>query len=57
MSTQPATYLTPEQYLEIERQAEYRSEYYGGEMFAMAGAREPHNQLVVNLVAELRRSC
>ena len=38
MSTQPKTFLTPEQYLEIERKAEYKSEYYRGEMFAMAGA-------------------
>jgi Uma2 family endonuclease len=41
VSTPPTTYLTPEQYLEIERAAEYKSEYYDGEMFAMAGAREP----------------
>ena len=38
MATQPKTFLTPEQYLEIERAAEFKSEYYQGEMFAMAGA-------------------
>ena len=38
MSTQPKNYLTPEQYLEIERKADYKSEYYHGEMFAMSGA-------------------
>jgi Uma2 family endonuclease len=53
MSTQPKTLLTPEQYLEIERAAEYKSEYYGGEMFAMAGAREAHNLVVTNTVREL----
>jgi len=53
VSTQPKTFLTPEQYLEIERQAERKSEYYNGEMFAMAGAREGHNLLVANLVARL----
>ena len=37
MSTNPKTFLTPEQYLEIERKAEFKSEYYNGEMFAMAG--------------------
>ena len=36
MSTQSKTFLTPEQYLEIERKAEFKSEYYQGEMFAMA---------------------
>jgi Uma2 family endonuclease len=46
MSTQPKNYLTPEQYLEIERKAEYKSEYYQGEMFAMAGASLAHNRLV-----------
>ena len=53
MSTQSKTFLTPEQYLEIEREAEYKSEYCRGEMFAMAGAREAHNRLVWNLVANL----
>ena len=37
MSTQPMPYLTEEQYLEIERNAEWKSEYLNGEMFAMAG--------------------
>ena len=62
LSTQPRTYLTEEEYLELERKAEYKSEYYQGEMFAMAGASEPHNVLVWNLVRELgqqlrRRPC
>jgi Uma2 family endonuclease len=53
MATQPKTFLTPEQYLEIERHAEYKSEYVNGEMFAMAGAQRAHNQLVASLVREL----
>ena len=53
MSTLAKTCLTPGQYLDIERQAEYKSEYYQGEMFAMAGASEPHNVLVGNLVRDL----
>jgi Uma2 family endonuclease len=53
VSTQPKTFLTPEQYLEIERKAEFKSEYYQGEMFAMAGAKEAHNLLVANLIREL----
>jgi Uma2 family endonuclease len=55
MATQPKTLLTPEQYLEIERKAEFKSEYYQGEMFAMSGAREGHNLIVVNLVVELHQ--
>ena len=54
VATQPKTFLTPEQYLEIERKAERKSEYYNGEMFAMAGAKAAHNLLVTNIVAELR---
>jgi Uma2 family endonuclease len=53
MSTALQTYLTPEQYLEIERAAEYRSEYFNGEMFAMAGASEAHALIVTNFVREL----
>jgi Uma2 family endonuclease len=55
MATHPKTLLTPEQYLEIERKAEFKSEYYQGEMFAMSGAREGHNLIVLNLGAELRQ--
>ncbi|MEN8220786.1 MAG: hypothetical protein ABFS56_31425 [Pseudomonadota bacterium] len=32
------TYITPEEYLTIERQADSPSEYFDGEIFAMAGA-------------------
>ena len=53
MSTQPSSLLTPEQYLEIERKAEYKSEYLAGEMFAMAGASRAHNLLQSNLIAGL----
>ncbi|MGA3015623.1 MAG: Uma2 family endonuclease [Bryobacteraceae bacterium] len=53
MSTLPKSYLTPEQYLEIERKAEFKSEYYQGEMFAMSGARFAHIQIVANAMREL----
>src|SRR6266496_2884393 len=53
MSTVPKTFLTPEQYLDIERKAEFRSEYYQGEMFAMAGATDPHNLITMSVVGEL----
>jgi Uma2 family endonuclease len=55
MSTIAKTYLTPEQYLEIERKAKFKSEYYRGEMFAMAGAREPHVLIAGNAFGELRQ--
>jgi Uma2 family endonuclease len=53
MSTQAKVFLTPEQYLEIERQAERKSEYWQGEMFAMAGAGESHNLLLMNIAAQI----
>lgn len=54
MSTQPQrSFLTPEEYLEIERKAEFKSEYFNGEMFAMAGAHEPHNIIASNVIRVL----
>ena len=53
MSTAPIRKLTPEQYLEIERRAQFKSEFYRGEMFAMSGASRQHNRISSNLVGEL----
>jgi hypothetical protein len=39
--------LTPAEYLEIERTADTKSEFYAGEMFAMAGANPEHNAIRV----------
>jgi Uma2 family endonuclease len=49
MSTLPKHFITPEEYLEIERKAETKSEYYRGEMFAMSGATMEHTELEVCL--------
>lgn len=46
-------YLTPQEYLAQEQQAAFKSEYYQGEVFAMSGARLPHNRLVANLIIAL----
>jgi Uma2 family endonuclease len=42
--------LTPEQYLEMERKAEFKSEYFDGEMFAMSGGLLPHALVSAALV-------
>ncbi|RKZ86216.1 MAG: Uma2 family endonuclease [Candidatus Parabeggiatoa sp. nov. 1] len=47
------TYITPEEYLVRERKAEYKSEYFDGEIFAMAGASEAHNQIATNILTEI----
>lgn len=53
MHLQPLARLTAEQYLSQERQSETKSEYFNGEIFAMAGASREHNQISVNLVRVL----
>jgi Uma2 family endonuclease len=47
------TSISVEEYLLQESQAEYKSEYHAGETVAMAGAQEPHNNIVSNLIGEL----
>jgi Uma2 family endonuclease len=49
MASLPRPFLTPEQYLELERQAEIKSEYYNGETFAMSGGSVPHSLLQMAL--------
>lgn len=53
MTTRPDARLTPEEYLRIERAAEWKSEYIDGEMFAMAGASLRHVLIMTNLIREL----
>ncbi|WP_295402895.1 Uma2 family endonuclease [uncultured Thiocystis sp.] len=54
MSLQPKPRPTFEDWLAAERDAlDSRSEYLDGEVFAMAGASENHNQIVCNLVREI----
>ena len=48
MVSNPKTFLTPEEYLAIERQAEVKSEYWNGEMFAMVGASRKHKLIAGN---------
>ena len=42
--------FTESEYLELERKADFKSEYYNGEIFAMAGATLIHNKIVSNLI-------
>lgn len=49
MSAAPRSLLTIEDYLRIERAATRRSEFYRGEMFAMAGGSPQHSLIKMNL--------
>jgi Uma2 family endonuclease len=49
MSTMTYTRVTPEEYLVRERAAEYKSEYWDGEIVAMTGAPEPHVLITGNI--------
>ncbi len=53
MASRPKAYYTPEEYLRLERQADHKSEYLNGEIFAMAGATPHHVLIVGNIVTQL----
>jgi Uma2 family endonuclease len=52
MQTQTRTY-TVEEYLKLEAEADYKSEYRDGEIVAMTGGTTNHNQLAGNFYAYL----
>src|SRR5437667_6173178 len=54
MSTVQTRLLSPQEYLVRERQADFRSEFYRGEMFAMAGASWEHTLIKDNLAQKTR---
>jgi Uma2 family endonuclease len=53
MAVQIQQRYTSEEYLALERRADYKSEYFNGWMFAMAGASEEHNLIAGNVFAAL----
>jgi Uma2 family endonuclease len=55
MASLPKTYITPEEYLALDRNAEVKSEYYAGRIIAFAGASKRHNLIVVNVLAGIHR--
>lgn len=62
MSVQRKRHYTLDEYLALERTTHEKHEFFRGEVFAMGGASEQHNLIVLNVGAELRqqlrgRSC
>jgi Uma2 family endonuclease len=55
MASLPDAPLTEEQYLEIERLAEFKSEFHDGRMFAMSGGSPNHALLSARMCALLDR--
>ncbi len=53
MQVKEKRYYTPEEYLELETAAEYRSEYIDGQIFPMAGGSLNHNLISGNFHAKL----
>jgi Uma2 family endonuclease len=49
----PTARLSEAEYLEIERKAEFKSEFYDGEMFAMSGGTRWHSLISANVGREL----
>ncbi|RDC64608.1 Uma2 family endonuclease [Adhaeribacter pallidiroseus] len=56
MSVQTKNFISPEEYLAAEREADFKSEYYQGEVFALAGAGNNHNLITANLIISLGTS-
>lgn len=53
MSAIPNKKLTEAEYLAIEREAEFKSEFFDGEMFAMSGGKLAHNRIRENLARHI----
>ncbi len=53
MSQPEKKFISHLEYFEMEKTAEYKSEYYHGEIFAMAGASVHHNLIASNVITSL----
>jgi len=53
MSAVQQLLYTPQEYLELERKAAYKSEFINGYIYAMAGASRSHNLVATNVSREL----
>ena len=47
---QQPRFYSPEEYLLLEREAEFRHEYLDGEIFEMAGGKKRHNRISINMI-------
>jgi len=54
MIASPQLYITPEDYLELERNSPIKHEYIDGYVYAMAGALDAHVTISLNIATLLR---
>lgn len=54
VSAQPHPLLTEEEYLKLDRANPFKSEFFEGRMYPMAGGTIPHALIIGNLTGELR---
>ena len=48
-------FISPKEYLEMERASDDKHEYFDGQVYAMSGASLKHNKVVMNLTSILHR--
>jgi len=53
MASLPKYDVSPEEYLALERKAEFRSEYIDGVVYALAGGSERHSLMAANIIISL----
>ena len=54
MSAQPLPYYTHQQYVEMEENASYKSEFIAGRIYAMSGGTPKHSAIGANITGEMR---
>jgi Uma2 family endonuclease len=50
---QPTKRYTPEEYYELERESDHKSDYYDGEIFDMSGGTTRHSLITANITGSL----
>ena len=53
VGTLPIIRLTEQDYLATERAADFKSEFVGGEMYAMSGGSARHSRLAARVIGQL----
>ena len=52
-TSSPYPYLTVEEYFELEETAPERHEFVSGQLYALAGATDRHNEIILNIATRI----